>query len=138
MDLVSAISLLRADLRVAYVWSKAKRSVNVLQSGDSCSRFKAGDNDEVSIVKSQKRLRFVIEGKLIAPWIAELRKTYDAYCPQLHNRLLVIDLRNVTSISQEGEKTLLDLMREGARFTGKGVFTKLVLKRLARRFRRTE
>jgi hypothetical protein len=53
----------------------------------------------ISIVESQKRLRFVIEGKLIAPWIAELRKTYDAYCSQLDGRLVVIELRNVISIS---------------------------------------
>jgi hypothetical protein len=92
----------------------------------------------ISIVETRERLRFVIEGKLIAPWIAELRRTCNAYRPQLGGRMLVLDLRNVTCISQEGENTLLDLMRDGARFTCKGVFTKLVLEQLARRFRRKE
>jgi hypothetical protein len=45
----------------------------------------------------------------------------------------MIDLRNVTHISREGEDALLDLMTEGAKFTGKGVFTRRVLDQLARR-----
>jgi hypothetical protein len=90
----------------------------------------------ISIVENRKRLRLVIEGKVIAPWIAELRRTCNAHRAELDGRMLVVDLRNVTCISQEGENTLLDLMREGARFTCRGVFTKLVLKQLARRFGR--
>jgi hypothetical protein len=87
----------------------------------------------ISVVESPRRLRFVIEGKLIAPWIAELRRTWNAYRPQLGARTLMIDLRNVTHISREGEDALLELMTEGARFTCKGAFTKRVLEQLARR-----
>jgi hypothetical protein len=87
---------------------------------------------KISVVESQSRLRLVIEGKLVAPWTAELRRTWNSVRPQLRGRTLVIDLRNVTRISQEGENALLDLMAEGARFTCKGVFTRRVLEQLAR------
>ena len=90
----------------------------------------------ISVVESPRRLRFVIEGKLIAPWIAELRRTWNAYRPQLGARTLMIDLRNVTHISREGEDALLDLMTEGAKFTCKGVFTRRVLQQLTHRCRR--
>jgi hypothetical protein len=90
---------------------------------------------KISVVESRRRLRLVIEGKLIAPWIAELRKTWDAYRPQLGARTLIIDLRNVTYISREGEDALLDLMTEGAKFTCRGVFTRRVLDQLAHRCR---
>jgi hypothetical protein len=90
---------------------------------------------KISVVESQSRLRLVIEGKLIAPWTAELRRALDSARPELRGRALVIDLRNVTHISREGENALLDLMTEGARFTCKGVFTRRVLEQLARQCR---
>jgi hypothetical protein len=90
---------------------------------------------KISIVESQSRLRLVIEGKLVAPWTAELRRTSNSARSQLRGRALVIDLRNVTHISREGENALLDLMTEGARFTCKGVFTRRVLEQLARQCR---
>jgi hypothetical protein len=86
---------------------------------------------KISVVESQTRLRLVIEGKLVAPWTAELRRTWDSVRPQLRGRTPVIDLRSVTCISREGENALLDLMAEGVRFTCKGVFTRRVLEQLA-------
>jgi hypothetical protein len=90
---------------------------------------------KISVVESQRRLRLVIEGKLVAQWIAELRRTWNSARSQLGGRALVIDLRNVTHISREGEGALLDLMTEGARFTCKGVFTRRLLEQLARQCR---
>jgi hypothetical protein len=89
----------------------------------------------ISVVESRSRLRLVIEGKLAAPWTAELRRTWNSARPQLRGRALVIDVRNVTHISWEGENALLDLMTEGARFACKGVFTKRILEQLARQCR---
>ena len=90
---------------------------------------------KISVIESQSRLRLVIEGKLVAPWTAELRTTWTSARSQLRGRALVIDLRNVTHISREGENALLDLMTEGARFTCTGVFTRRVLEQLARECR---
>jgi len=90
---------------------------------------------KISVIESRSRLRLVIEGKLVAPWTAELRRTWSSARPRLRGRALVIDLRNVTHISREGENTLLDLMTEGARFTCKGVFTRRVLEQVARQCR---
>jgi anti-anti-sigma regulatory factor len=90
---------------------------------------------KISVVESQSRLRLVIEGKLVAPWTAELRRTWNSARSQLRGRALVIDLRSVTHISREGENSLLDLMTEGARFTCKGVFIRRVLEQLARQCR---
>jgi hypothetical protein len=50
----------------------------------------------------------------------------------LQDRELVIDLKNVTAISSEGENVLLELMNERLTFRC-GVFTKQVLRQLARR-----
>ena len=88
---------------------------------------------KISMVESPTRLRVVLEGKLIAPWVSELRRTWGVAQSQLRGRQPLIDLRDVTHISQEGENALLQLMVEGARFTCKGVFTRRVIEQLARR-----
>jgi hypothetical protein len=55
---------------------------------------------------------------------------------ELRGRELLIELRNVTCIGEDGENVLLELMKEGVRFRSSGVFTKHVMKRLTRESRR--
>ena len=94
---------------------------------------------KISIKDRQTRRLLVLEGKLIAPWTNELNK---AACQDLVNhpagRELVIDFREVTHISADGEEALYCLMVQGAKFRGGGVFTKQVLKQLAQRVRRND
>ena len=82
------------------------------------------------------RRRLVLEGKLVAPWAAELRNECRKAAAELRGRELVIELRNVTCISEDGENVLLELMKEGVRFRSSGVFTKHVMKQLAGKIRR--
>ena len=90
---------------------------------------------KISILDSPNQRRLMLEGRLIAPWTAELTSARKAAQADLHNRELVICLNNLTAISEDGESVLLELMKEGARFHSSGVFTKQVLKRLARKSR---
>ena len=75
----------------------------------------------------------MLEGRLIAPWAAELRNAWKVAQADLHDRELVIDLKNLTAISADGENALLELLSEGIKFRCSGVFTKHVLKLLALR-----
>jgi hypothetical protein len=77
----------------------------------------------------------VVEGKLLAPWATELRTECTKAKADLEGRELVVDMKSVTSISQEGENVVVELMNEGIKFRGYGVFTRHVLKQLARRTR---
>ena len=56
---------------------------------------------------------------------------------ELNGREFVVDLANVTFVSEAGENVLLQLMNEGARFSCRGVFTKHLLQQLARRRKET-
>ena len=76
----------------------------------------------------------ILEGKLIAPWTKELIET--ASHIDLAKHELVIDLREVTDISADGEETLYRILVQGAKFRGAGVFIKQVLRQLAKRARR--
>jgi hypothetical protein len=87
---------------------------------------------KISIVDTKVQRRVVLEGKLIAPWCNELRTAGKQAAIGLAGRRLVIDLKNLTAIGRDGETTLLELMKEGARFCGCGVFTRCIVKQLAR------
>ena len=88
---------------------------------------------KISILDTPRHRRLVIEGKLIGPWAAELGSVWREAKADLNGREFVIDVKGLTAITEDGEDVLLELMKEGARFRSSGVFTKQVLKRLARR-----
>ena len=89
---------------------------------------------KISIVETQGQRRLVVEGQLISPWAAK-SKVHGKKPPKNSMASLVIDLANVTLISREGEDMLLQLMKDGAKFTCRGVLFKHMLKQLARRCR---
>lgn len=90
---------------------------------------------KISIIEERSQRRLMLEGRLVRPWTAEVENAWKTAGEHLDGRELVIDLRNVTHISADGESTLFRLMRDGAKFSCKGVLTRHVLKQLARRYR---
>ena len=91
---------------------------------------------KISLIDSARQRRLIVEGKLITPWAAELRSACADAKVDLHDRELVIEMKHITTISQEGENVILELINEGNKFRCRGVFTKHVLKELARRANR--
>jgi len=88
---------------------------------------------KISLVDNARRRRVIVEGKLIAPWTAELRNACQEARAELRGRELVIEMKHITTISQEGENVILELMNGGVKFRCHGVFTKHVVKQLTRR-----
>ena len=87
---------------------------------------------KITVVEEPHQRRVIVEGKLIAPWDAELTSAYQAARTDLQNRQLIVDLRSLTAISPEGEDVLLQLMREKVKFLC-GVYIKEVVRQLARK-----
>jgi len=90
---------------------------------------------KISILEGKNQRRLVVEGKLVAPWSDELKAACERARSGLNGRELVIDLKNITTISQQGENVLLELMKQGAKCRGCGVFTNEILKQVAHRMR---
>jgi hypothetical protein len=88
---------------------------------------------KISVVDTRTQRRLVVEGTLIGLWVAELRTSWRNACQERGTRKLIVDLRNLTTISREGEEAIFDLIKEGARFSCGNVLTKHVLKQLARK-----
>jgi anti-anti-sigma regulatory factor len=89
---------------------------------------------KISIVDTSAQCRIVLEGKLIGPWAAELKKTWKALAADLGGRAVVVDVGDVTFISREGENALLELMGHAAKFQCRGVFTRHIVEQLTRRY----
>jgi hypothetical protein len=91
---------------------------------------------KISIIDSRTQRRLVLEGKLVGPWADELRPAWESAKAELCGRELVVEVKNLIVINQAGENVLLELMQKGVKIRGSGVFTRHVLKQLARRAER--
>jgi hypothetical protein len=91
---------------------------------------------KISLIDGRTQRRLIVEGKLIPPWAAELKSACEDARVDLRGRGLVVEMKQVTTISQEGENVILQLINEGVKFRCRGVFTRHVLKQLIQRARR--
>jgi hypothetical protein len=89
---------------------------------------------KITVVEGPRRRRLIVEGRLIAPWAAELTSACRTAGADLRNRKLIVDLRNVTAIGPEGEDVLQKLMSEDVKLVC-GVYIKEVLRQLVRKVR---
>ena len=85
---------------------------------------------KISIIDSDKERRLILEGKLIAPWATELERACDEARQNLRGRVIGLELKNLTGISQEGENLLAALMKEGIQVRACCVFAKEVIRKL--------
>ena len=90
---------------------------------------------KISILDTPSKRQLLIEGKLIGPWASELARVWRQATADLNGRALIIDVKGLTTITEDGENVLLELMKEGASFRSSGVFTKQILKQMARKVR---
>jgi hypothetical protein len=88
---------------------------------------------KISLIDGARRRRLILEGKLVAPWTVELRRACEDAKADLRDRELVVEMKHVTTISQEGENVIVELLNGGIKFRCDGVFAKHVLKQLTRR-----
>ena len=86
----------------------------------------------ITTIETERQRKLVLEGKLIEPWVTELKKSWLEAKLSLNGHRLVIDLCNVTVISPQAEGVLLEIKREGARFVCGGILNKHVLRRIER------
>src|SRR5260370_41808675 len=88
---------------------------------------------KISLIDRNRHRRLIVEGKLIAPWAAELKSACENARADLRGRELVIEMKHITMISKESEDVLLGLIKSGIRLRCSCVFKKHVEKELPRR-----
>jgi len=121
------------DSRVCYCARQSGFGNSVAISGFRKGFRNKHNMFKISTIDTPSQRTLVVEGTLIGSWVAELRTTWRTASQELSGRKLVIDLSNVTVISIEGEAAILDLLKEGAKFSRGGILTRHVLKQLTRK-----
>ena len=67
--------------------------------------------------------RWVIQGRLVEPWVSELEKAWETSCRLRDERKCVVDLADLTAVDERGEKVLKAMKESGAVFEGCGLYT---------------
>ncbi len=70
--------------------------------------------------------RWILQGRLVAPWVAELETTWKKRS-RYDTRRCVVDLSNVTFIDKRGEKALRAMRRAGAELIAGGVYLRYLV-----------
>jgi hypothetical protein len=71
---------------------------------------KAGrDTLKITIQNGDKEIGITLEGRVAGPWVAELSRVWVETAPQLANRTVSIDLRNVIYADALGKQVLREI-----------------------------
>ena len=83
----------------------------------------------ITILETPSEQKWVLQGRLIGPWAAELKASWKGR-ENANGRARVVDLREVTFIDASGEKVLMTMMQGGAQFIVGGVYATHVIENL--------
>lgn len=86
---------------------------------------------KISLVDGQRQRRLIVEGTLVAPWVSEFAIAWEKARADLKGRELIVDLRSLTGIGPEGERVLLQLMKDKTKLQC-GVYVRELLRELVR------
>ena len=70
---------------------------------------------------------FVLEGKLIGPWVKELEKYWEGVVTTNASRTMLVDLAEVSFIDAEGRALLARMRQKGVRLLSTGVLINAIV-----------
>ncbi len=85
---------------------------------------------KITIANTARQERWILQGRLIAPWVNELKASWKRAHRTAHGRTCIVNLDEVTFIDKSGERMLRSMSNEGAQFVARDVYVKDVLDRL--------
>ena len=87
----------------------------------------------ITIAETLTEQKWTLEGRLVQPWISELKSTWTKTQTARRERKCVVDLTGVTFIDKSGEKALAELSKEGAELIATGCYTRHVVHNIERK-----
>ena len=87
----------------------------------------------ITIAETLTEQKWTLEGRLVHPWISELKATWAKTEGSRRERQCLVDLTGVTFIDKSGEKVLAELSREGAELIASGCYTRHVVQNIDRK-----
>jgi len=87
----------------------------------------------ITITETETDRRWIVQGRLVGPWVSELRTAWKRAHRSQDKRACVIDLNDVTFIDKSGERLLRAMSKKGAQLIARGLYLKHVLEQLQER-----
>jgi len=87
----------------------------------------------ITIVETPTEQKWTVEGRLVHPWISELKSTWTRTKTARRERKCVVDLTGVTFIDKGGENVLTELFKQGAELIATGCYTRHVVDNIERK-----
>src|ERR1700730_17623267 len=87
----------------------------------------------ITIAETITEQRWTLEGRLVQPWVSELKSNWARTGTARQDRKCVVDLTGVTCIDKSGEKALAALFKEGAELIATGCYTRHVVHNIERK-----
>jgi hypothetical protein len=84
----------------------------------------------ISIVDTPGECLLILEGKLMSVWVEELRNAWRGTRADLGNRSIKVDVSELSFVSSNGERLLLEMICNGALFQGGGVYVRHLIQEL--------
>lgn len=75
----------------------------------------------IYIHEDQPVTSFVLEGKLVGPWVKEVERCWEIVFANNPDKLMVLDLADVTFIDLDGRALLRRMRRKGVKLLSHGV-----------------
>ena len=84
----------------------------------------------ITVVETSSEERWILQGQLTGEFASELSASWRKSLNRCSDRLRLVDLDEVTLIDRCGEKVLVEMIRQHARFVASGLYTRHLLEEL--------
>jgi anti-anti-sigma regulatory factor len=85
---------------------------------------------KITIIETATDRTWIVQGRLVGPWINELRTAWKRAHRSEDKRACIVDLNDVTFIDKSGERLLRAMCKKGAQLIARGLYIKHVLEQL--------
>lgn len=85
---------------------------------------------KITITNTSTAERWTLEGRLVTPWVTELKTSWKRARRAVRKRRCIVNLDEVTFIDKGGERMLRAMSKQGAQLVASDVYVKHVLDRL--------
>jgi hypothetical protein len=86
---------------------------------------------KITITHAARAERWTLHGRLVAPWVSELKASWKREHKRAQGRRCIVNLDEVTFIDKSGERMLRSMSNQGAQFVASDLYLKHVLDRLS-------
>ena len=84
----------------------------------------------ITIHNEAATLSFVLEGKLVGPWVKELEKCWKKVLRTEPSRIIQVHLANVFYVDELGKELLAAMHKQGVNLVANGVLTQAIIREI--------